>query len=75
MAHHKNEFTIQSGQVVTLTEGNVSSIANDTVKNESFFFKEKAEDQEIGKYSISWLWCGGFSSYGAGGLPGSKNQH
>lgn len=59
-AQAQNEFTIQGkvkglkdGTVVTLfrTEGNVgSSIANDTVKNESFFFKEKAEDQEIGKY-------------------------
>ena len=74
-AQAQNEFTIQGkvkglkdGTVVTLfrTEGNVgSSIANDTVKNESFFFKEKAEDQEIGKYSmvrrvfLLWGWTYG----------------
>lgn len=58
----QNEFTIQGkvkglkdGTVVTLfrTEGNVgSSIASDTVKNEAFFFKEKMEDGDVGKYSI-----------------------
>lgn len=83
-AQAQNEFTIQGkvkglkdGTVVTLfrTEGNVgSSIANDTVKNESFFFKEKAEDQEIGKYSISCYGAEGFPPMGLDiwAAPGAK---
>lgn len=83
-AQAQNEFTIQGkvkglkdGTVVTLflTEGNTGTgIATDTVKNESFFFKEKTEGPEIGKYSISCFGAEGFPPMGLDiwAAPGAK---